>query len=177
MATSRETPAAWPTLPRSATRAAARSSAPAEPDDRFPLHGGARLNWAPDRSEGVPMRKAVMVAIVALLLAGGFLWWRSGGPDGMSGGANAVIQANDPLRFVPEDSPYVFANLAPLPEAVVKFSLAQIDPQIPHWRRQIAMVLEAWDAAQTPPPPEPVDGGEPDIETETDPHAEAIRAL
>lgn len=123
------------------------------------------------------MRKAVMVAIVVLLLAGGFLWWRSGGPDGMSGGANAVIQANDPLRFVPEDSPYVFANLAPLPEAVLKFSLAQIDPQIPHWRRQIAMVLEAWDAAQTPPPPEPVDGGEPDIETETDPHAEAIRAL
>ncbi|MEJ5209092.1 hypothetical protein [Denitratimonas sp. CY0512] len=118
------------------------------------------------------MRKGVIVAIVALLLAAGFLWWRSGGPGGVSGsGADVVIQADDPLRFVPEDSPYVFANLAPLPEPMARFWLNQIDPQIPHWRRQIAMVLDAWETAEAEADS---DIDHVDIDPEADPESDSL---
>ncbi|MFA7487002.1 MAG: hypothetical protein WCY72_02815 [Lysobacteraceae bacterium] len=117
------------------------------------------------------MRKGVILVVVALLLAAGFLWWRSGGPGGVSGsGADVVIQADDPLRFVPEDSPYVFANLAPLPEPMAGFWLNQIDPQIPHWRRQIAMVLDAWETAEAEADSD-IDHA--DIDPEADPESDS----
>ena len=118
------------------------------------------------------MRKGVILVVVALLLAAGFLWWRSGGPGGVSGSsADVVIQADDPLRFVPEDSPYVFANLAPLPEPMARFWLNQIDPQIPHWRRQIAMVLDAWETAEAEADSD-IDHA--DIDPEADPESDSL---
>lgn len=82
------------------------------------------------------MRKIWFVA--AVVVAGLAWFW-------LGRGGGASVAEGDPLGFVPDDTPYVFANLAPLPADVVTRSLRQVDSQIPQWRRQIAQALEAFD--------------------------------
>jgi len=74
------------------------------------------------------MRKLVPVAAVALLAA---LAWFFMGRDSGTNGA-------DPLDFVPADTPFVFANIEPLPTAVTERYLALSAGSIPQYRSMLA---------------------------------------
>lgn len=81
------------------------------------------------------MRKLVVIVLVAAALALG-LWWFLGrdGAGPVAGG----IAADSPLDFAPADTPYVFANLEPLPEAERARWMSQMDGLSAMWRAQIA---------------------------------------
>lgn len=82
------------------------------------------------------MRKTVVaLALLALIALAWFLLNRSG-------------SGNDPLDFVPADTPYVFANLEPLPADVTTRYLALSDSTIPQWRAQLARGLKALEEEQ-----------------------------
>lgn len=87
------------------------------------------------------MRKLLIV--LAALVAAVLVWmWVGRGGDGALIGQGSIGR-DDPLAFAPADAPYAFGNLAPLPESVATHWMAQIDAQIPLWRKQIDMVLKA----------------------------------
>lgn len=74
--------------------------------------------------------------LVAAVAVAGLLWFWLG--RGGSGGSDG-----DPVAFVPQDTPYVFANLEPIPNAIVTKSLRQTDAYLALWRRQISSALKA----------------------------------
>jgi hypothetical protein len=81
------------------------------------------------------MRKAIAAIAVAAALAAGawFVFNRDGqraGPATGSGDATA------PLAFVPADTPYVFANLEPLPQDKLDAWLQQSEAAVEMWRTQ-----------------------------------------
>ncbi len=78
------------------------------------------------------MRKTVVVLILAALPALAWFLLHRGGGSG-----------NDPLDFVPADTPYVFANLEPLPADVTGRYLALSGAAIPQWRAQLARGVRA----------------------------------
>ncbi len=85
------------------------------------------------------MRKiGFVIALVAMI---GLAWfWLD--RDGYTS-----VDENDVLGFVPHDTPYVFANLAPLPNDVVTVSLRQVDSQVSKWRGWIAQALATPDTS------------------------------
>ncbi|MBB5207493.1 hypothetical protein [Chiayiivirga flava] len=87
------------------------------------------------------MRKLVAVVVAVALLAAGAWWFfgRDGGLPGVGGGA-ATIAADAPLDFVPADTPYVFANLEPLPQAERERWMGQMDGVAAMWKSQIAVM-------------------------------------
>lgn len=84
------------------------------------------------------MRKPLIVAIVlaAVVVAGVFLWRRDVAP-GSTGAADA------PLAYVPADTPYVFANLEPMPRAVTDRWMEQLDLASGLWQVQIMQGIRA----------------------------------
>lgn len=62
--------------------------------------------------------KKLGVGLALLALLAGLLWWGLGRRQGGAGD-------DAPLAFVPADTPYVFANLEPLPQAVLDKMMAQ----------------------------------------------------
>lgn len=87
------------------------------------------------------MRKiGFVIALVAVI---GLAWFWLGR------GGNTSVNENDVLGFVPHDTPYVFANLAPLPTDVVTVSLRQVDSQVSKWRGWIAQALATPDTSDT----------------------------
>lgn len=79
------------------------------------------------------MRKAILGVVVAAALAGSAWWWF--GREGKHGGPMPQ-DADAPLTFVPADTPYVFANLEPIPAADLDAWLAQSETMIGLWRTQ-----------------------------------------
>lgn len=65
-----------------------------------------------------------VLAVVLLVAAAGALGWYLWGGDlprlGSRSAGTVAIAPDAPLAFVPEDSPYVFGNLAPLPAEVME---------------------------------------------------------
>lgn len=87
------------------------------------------------------MRKISLVLVLAALAALAWFFFNRGG--GSSSG-------NDPLDFVPADTPYVFANFEPLPTDITERYLALSSSAMPQWRAQLARVtalLESEDDA------------------------------
>lgn len=80
------------------------------------------------------MRKLVVIVLIAAALALG-LWWFLGrdGAGPLAGG----IAADAPLDFAPADTPYVFANIEPLPEAERRRWMEQMDGVATIWRTQL----------------------------------------
>ncbi len=79
------------------------------------------------------MRKTVVVLILAALGALAWFFFKSGGSS---------ATGHDPLDFVPADTPYVFANLEPIPDAVAERYLALGGAAIPQWRGQLARSIK-----------------------------------
>ncbi len=75
-------------------------------------------------------RIAVVVALLLAAAVAGW-WWLAA----ERGPLDVTIAADAPLRYVPADSPYVFATLAPMPEAVVA-----------RWEQDLARVVALWQA-------------------------------
>ncbi len=89
------------------------------------------------------MRKALIVVVVLVL--GGLAWW------GFGRKAETQVGRDDPLAFVPADTPYVFANIEALPADLMKRYMANADPEIGRVRRQIKQALDAMDEALKTP--------------------------
>lgn len=119
------------------------------------------------------MRKHLLVPVLLLvaLAAGAFVLFRGG-----TGG----VGADDPLRYVPADTPFVFANVESIPEPVARRWLQQVDPQLAQWRRQIGVLLARAEASPARQPDDvEADGGEsePDAEFLSPRAAAWLRAL
>lgn len=110
------------------------------------------------------MRKVLLLIVVVATAALAWVWLGRGGHS---------VEQGDPLAFVPEDTPYVFANLAPLPASTVARSLRQIDPQIAQWRRQIAQLLAVLDAPEDAGRKQADEALAPETDSGTDGKAEA----
>lgn len=65
------------------------------------------------------MRKPVVIVLLLALLAGAGWWWLR----------PKAIDASAPLAFVPADTPYVMANIEPIPASLVAVSMAQMGMQ------------------------------------------------
>ncbi len=85
------------------------------------------------------MRKLLLVlaALVAAVVV--WMWF---GRSGDHAAGQGKIGRDDPLAFAPADTPYAFGNLAPLPADLASRWMSQADPQIPLWRKHIALLLE-----------------------------------
>jgi hypothetical protein len=81
------------------------------------------------------MRKAWIV--VAVLALGGLLWF------GLGRKAEVANALDDPLAFVPDDTPYVFANVESMPADVVARYVKQSDAQFGQWRQQLKKLEDA----------------------------------
>lgn len=88
------------------------------------------------------MRKLVVVLIVVAVLAVGAWWFvgRNGAALPGAGIGGGTIAADAPLDFVPADTPYVFANLEPLPAAERARWMGQMDGVAAMWKSQIAVM-------------------------------------
>lgn len=84
------------------------------------------------------MRKLIIaVLVVAVVAAGVYFLRRADAP----GGAPLAVGGGDahaPLAYVPADTPYVFANLEPLPAAVTSRWMQQMDVGARLWQSQLA---------------------------------------
>jgi hypothetical protein len=78
---------------------------------------------------------AVVLAVAVAAGAGWYLWLRDGAQRPGHVEVELVVAADAPLAFVPADTPFVFANLAPPPAEMVE-----------HWERQMAQMADAWSA-------------------------------
>ncbi|HET9049082.1 MAG TPA: hypothetical protein VFN29_09025 [Chiayiivirga sp.] len=85
------------------------------------------------------MRKVWIV--VAVLVLGGLLWF------GLGRKAEVAIAHDDPLAFVPDDTPYVFANVESIPTDVVVRYMKQSDAQFGQWRQQLQKLETSLEAA------------------------------
>lgn len=85
------------------------------------------------------MRKIAVVVLVLAALAVG-VWWlrRDAAPGAPGGGADAPADAHAPLAYVPADTPYLFANLEPVPAEVSAQWMQQMDLVGELWRSQLA---------------------------------------
>ncbi len=81
------------------------------------------------------MRKVWIVVVVLAL--GGLLWF------GLGRKAEVAIALDDPLAFVPDDTPYVFANVESMPADVVARYMKQSDAQFGQWRQQLKKLEDA----------------------------------
>jgi hypothetical protein len=92
------------------------------------------------------MRKIVVVVLVLAALAVGVWFLRRdgaapGSPADVAGTAPAATDPNGPLAYVPADTPYVFANLEPVPAAVSTQWMQQMDMVGELWRNQLASAI------------------------------------
>lgn len=98
------------------------------------------------------MKKTAAALLVLLLVALGWAWAERRLP-----GQSATTLADDaPLRFVPADTPFVFATLAPLPPAVSAHWMAELDRMQPLWRAQFDQWRTAARSADAEPALVPV---------------------
>lgn len=97
------------------------------------------------------MRKILAVVVVLAVIAAG-VWWFTGGNKGTGplGGAAGGIAADAPLDFAPADTPYVFANIAPLPEAERARWVQQMEAATVMWRHQLDTMKKALGTDETP---------------------------
>ena len=96
------------------------------------------------------MRKIVAVVLVLAAVAAG-VWWFVG-RDGVVGlpGAGGAIAADAPLDFAPADTPYVFANVEPLPAAERARWVEQMEAASVMWRHQFTAFKAALAKESTP---------------------------
>lgn len=84
------------------------------------------------------MRKLLIVVVLVAVVAAGVFLWRRGTPPGDVAGAG---DADSPLAFVPADTPYVFANLEPIPRAVSERWMTQMNLAASLWQVQITQAI------------------------------------
>jgi len=79
----------------------------------------------------------LLLLVLAAAAAG---WWWLARPDAGSAPATiAAIAPDAPLQFVPADTPFVFASLAPLPDAVIS-----------RWETDAGLMQQVWQAQLEP---------------------------
>lgn len=88
------------------------------------------------------MRKLLIVLAAIAVAVLVWMWVGRGGDGAIGQGGQSAIGRDDPLAFAPADTPYAFGNLVPLPERLAARWMSQVDPQIPLWRKHIAMLLK-----------------------------------
>lgn len=88
------------------------------------------------------MRKLLVIIVLAAVVAGLYFAFGRGGGVGneLSLGAGS---ADAPLAYVPADTPYVFANLEPLPKASLDAWMQQSETAVQIWRLQYDTMLQA----------------------------------
>lgn len=83
------------------------------------------------------MRKVAVVVLVLAALAVGVWWLRRDAAPGPAGTGDA----HAPLAYVPADTPYLFANLEPVPAEVSAQWMQKLDMVGELWRSQLASAI------------------------------------
>jgi hypothetical protein len=82
-------------------------------------------------------------ALFALLTLGGC------GDNGEPGNTSSSSSSNELLSYVPADTPYVLANLDPVPEEVLDTFLARLQPVLDTMQSQLTSSRDALESQQT----------------------------